>query len=95
MNAQQLKLRGIDRVTSNNRAWMNQASFAVEALSYGMDEFTSDDVRAHCHLAPSHPNAWGALMSGMSHAGLIRRVGYRPSKLPSTRGRVVAVWKGV
>lgn len=98
MSGQQLKLRGIDRVAQWNRDWLNHAAMKAGEVVEAKAEFTSDDVRVHVVFYcgnPGHPNAWGALLNSMAKSGRIRRIGYRPSTLPSTHGRIVSVWEGV
>lgn len=97
MSGTQLKLRGIDRVKRNNSEWMKRALSMVATMSISRNNFTIDDARfwCDCYNAPSHPNAWGALLNTLARQGRIRRVGYRPSTLPSTHGRIVSVWEGV
>jgi hypothetical protein len=98
MSGEQLKLKGIERVKRHNREWMERANWIVPAIAqYG--SFTCDDVRSQAKATgignPEHFNAWGALLNTLARQGKIRRVGYRPSTLPSTHGRIVSVWEGV
>lgn len=95
MSGTQLKLAGIEKVKRHNERWMELAAWEVEHVSNLFGGFTIDDVRHYCSCPPSHPNAWGALLNTLARQGKIQRVGYRPSVLPSTHGRIVSVWKGV
>lgn len=96
MNGEQLKLAGIELVTSNNLSWMDQALAILSTVSFREVEFTSEDVRNACLSAglppPLHHNAWGALFNQASRRGIINRVGFRKNKIPSAHSRLVAIW---
>lgn len=55
--------------------------------------FTADELQA-AHGLPDLGNSLGGIFMAAHRAGLIRRVGYRPSEKPSRAGGVVAVWTG-
>lgn len=96
MSGTQLKLAGIDRVKRHNSQWIRDTATFVQDFIDDGREFTSDDIRESFWIASAlHPNAYGALFSVLAKQGKIQRVGYRPSVLPSTHGRIVSVWKGV
>lgn len=94
---EQHKADGIEALGFTHAAWMEAATCVLESLANRGSEFTSDDLRRECDAKwvcePSHPNAWGAVFSKAAKAGLIERIGYRKSTLPSAHARVVAVWR--
>lgn len=91
MTGEQLKMEGIERVKANNKVWMVVADEAMWRLATTKLEFTTEDLKAIvCN--PQHPNAYGAAFNTAARAGLIKRVGYRPSTSPSAHGRIVSVW---
>lgn len=56
--------------------------------------FCCDDIHPILDK-PDHPNWFGVLMSVAKRKGLIRRVGYQPSKRLSANRRVLATWERV
>ncbi len=75
------------------RPWVDEVMPTLAALLPGLGEFTADDL--HGKLPePEHHNWYGVLVACARNAGLIERVGARPSKRPEANGRWLAVWKG-
>jgi len=74
------------------REWIEDKSSRVPLVMGHGAPFTSDDLHCLFGAAP-HRNWWGVLMAQLKHAGLVERVGYRPSERKEANGRVVSVWK--
>lgn len=71
-------------------AWDLAARFEVDAGR----EFTADSLQRDYRL-PDLGNGTGGVLMALHRAGVIERVGYRPSQKPSRAGGVVSVWRGV
>jgi hypothetical protein len=73
--------------------WWNR--FALEQAIYrAVDagrEFSIDELQAEQDL-PELGNGTGGVLLRLHKAGVIRRVGYRPSNKASRAGGVVAIW---
>lgn len=72
---------------------------ALEQLAVRGVEFTADDLHDLVDVdrlpLTGSPNVVGATFLRAAKAGRIRKLGYRASTRPASRGRVVAVWRGV
>lgn len=78
--------------------WWRSARLSISKLVEMRMPFTSDAVRLAClHLGPppSGPKVWGALLRTLSIQGRVRRIGVERSKMPSTHGRMLTLWRGV
>jgi hypothetical protein len=64
---------------------------AIRELAKTGREFCADDAQGTYSL-PDLGNATGGIFMRLHRAGVIRRVGYRPSSRPSRAGGVVAIW---
>lgn len=97
MTGKQLKDGGTRLVSDNNKAWIDAVFSQLESLCIYYDEFTADDLRVVCALRglsePGHRNAWGAVFARAAREKLIRHVRYQRSDNPTSRSRVVAVWR--
>lgn len=71
-------------------AW--QQAIEREAASGRL--FTSDDLRGAYDLPDIAANAVGGLLMRSARAGLIIRMGFRPSRRPSRSGGVISIWVG-
>ena len=94
------KAAGIDLVLENEpEAWKDTVYALLLDLAYNWHRFTSDDLRADAGARgvpePHHPNCWGAVFARAAKAGLIERVGFRHSTLPSCHARAISVWTRV
>ena len=79
--------------------WAEQAFEVIRQLAKRGTEFTSEDVLALTGLPSgdvgmNKNNASGAVMNKASRAGIIRKVGYAPSKRKASHGSIHAVWVG-
>ena len=72
------------------REWCEDAGPIVIRMMRGAP-FTSDDVREYL-TPPKNNNYFGVLFATLKNKGLIKRIGYQPSKRPEANGRPVAVW---
>lgn len=77
--------------------WRDSAERALAVLAASGEPFTLDALRQDPFTLPEphHPNQYGALAAAARRAGLIEPIGYQSSILPSRRGSVVRVWRGV
>lgn len=62
--------------------------------------FTSDRLRVEAMENklpdPSHPNAWGSVITRAIKHGLVSKTGrYLPTGVPSSHGRIVAEWRKI
>lgn len=76
---------------------LNAGEFVDRMREYARDVcstsgvVTTDELREYAErigISPHHRNAWGAVFRRPE----FRPVGYRPSRLPSNRARVIRVW---
>ena len=87
----ELKHAGMERVALNNLAFLHKARRQIARILMERDTVSIDDLREWADdngITPKHPNAWGTVFNGQ---GLIR-FDYVPSRYPSSRGRMIAVW---
>lgn len=76
-------------------AWKANVDYVIGLLAQAGIPFTADDVSAITGDSPT--GSQGALGARFSHAarkGVIKRVGYVPSKRPSVHMHPVAQWLG-
>jgi hypothetical protein len=67
---------------------------AAVRLALASDDITADDVRAAVPIPPGiRPVVVGAAMRDLADAGILRRVGYRPSVRPAAHARPLSVWR--
>lgn len=85
------KEMGVNQVLHNSAEWKDRAVTEIEYLANTKDLFTCDDLRERIE-APHHGNAWGAVFNAAAKKKIIKKVGYRPSTLPSNHASVIAVW---
>ncbi len=84
-------------VVQNDPLYHEAAMSAIAFLAARPEDFTADDLQAWLAdrgVTPRHPNSVGAAVRAAVHAGVMRRVGYKPSERPKARARVVAVYLG-
>jgi hypothetical protein len=94
-HAAALRDEGIARADSTvHDDWRQQVDLAIVQLAASGRRFTADDVRALGIDDPASPRAWGARFLGAARAGLIVRVGYRPSTRASVHAHPIAEWQG-
>lgn len=74
--------------------WKDRRDFVIRLLAVRGEEFTAEDVRRLAGDPPGHPNAMGPGLATASRAGLIKKVGYRPSDRPTLHRHPIAVWIG-
>lgn len=96
-NLFETKEQAIARVESNaNGEWLEAARTACLRVANAKPTFTSDDVWdvLEWQNATTHePKAMGAVLAGLSKAGLIRKTGrYRPTRRAIAHGRDLAEW---
>lgn len=90
-----LKLVGQEKVLSVTQEYASNLKWAV---LNGMDRgsrFTADDIRAMYPTPKGHPNAIGAVLSGLAKSGYIKRVGYCLSEAPSRHGGLIRLWERI
>lgn len=86
---------GIQRASDHaNEAWKEAAYAAIVCAASVRVNFTADDVwdRIGPEYQTHEPSALGPLFLAASRAGLIRKVGLRPSRHPR-RHRDLTVWQ--
>lgn len=79
---------------STDAEWAADCDRAIRTLAATGQPFTAYDLHAMVR-EPSNPNHWGPRLPVAAKRGLIRKVGYRKSDRPGTRGSAVAVWQGI
>jgi len=91
--AAQAREEGLDRVTSNNATWMEEAMRKLSRLPSGRI-CTGEGIRITLQMgAPKHPNAWGALIRQGVRLGYLKKTGeYRPMKTKKSHGRETPVY---
>lgn len=72
--------------------WESLALGAIRHLAESGRPFQAHDLDELGVPAPDHPNRYGSVFAKAKRAGLIRKVGYAPSKRPRRDGGVSAVW---
>ena len=96
--AEALAKQGIQQVTENGKGWQQDALKAVRGFCT-INQGCHDQAQIRVHIErqcgqPHHPNAWGALFrSAVSQGFLIRTEVMQKSRIPSTHGRMVPVFK--
>lgn len=89
-----LKEDGLDRVLSNNKAFLELMRVEAMRLSRQRGWVSSDDLRVYAsqlNLEPTHPNCWGAVFRGPQW----RVVGRRKSAVPESHAREIRIWQYV
>lgn len=84
---------GIERVTDNNRDWMDLALSRLEKLEF--DEATGEDFRMLLELPePKHSNAWGAFVRTAIARGLVMPTGHWVKmKDPRSHARMTPLYR--
>ena len=77
--------------------WPDQARDWIRALPVGT-VFTSEDLTAaiglpRAEVSMNRNNAVGAIMRSASTLGLIRKVGLRQSRIPTSHGATIIAWQ--
>ena len=93
---EQLKLDGMTRMEGRYRPYLPGLRAWAAAYAAAHGTVTTDDVRQHvscANLAAARypdfdPHLWGTLLRDRR----FRRVGYRPSLIPSNHARVIGVY---
>lgn len=86
-----LKDSGIDRVSSNNTAFISLMRAEAIRISDQRGWVTSDDLRvyaAQLNLEPTHQNCWGGVFKGPYW----KVVGRRKSAVPQGHAREIKIW---
>ena len=86
-----LKELGIADVSANNVEFLASVRNVARTIIASNGSVTSDDLRLWANLndiAPTHPNAWGAVF----HGGEWKHLGYVKSQIPSNHSRVIGIW---
>lgn len=91
--------RSVDRADANIIGWSTDAAshvaqFCVRKKDLIFDaNFLAEDVREWCEInglsAPTDGRAWGSVMRRAAKAGLIRPVGYAPSRSSNLSPKVL------
>jgi hypothetical protein len=90
-----LRDQGIELVDLNSdKSWKQVVDAAIDLFAGTGDTFTADDIRELGLPEPHAPQAWGARFRYASRRGIVRHVGYAPSRRPTAHVRPVAVWCG-
>jgi hypothetical protein len=75
--------------------WAGICDTAIERAAASGRHFTAYDLAESYGVPdPPHPNHWGIRFQYAHRAGVIRRVGYQPSRRASVAHSAVAVWVG-
>lgn len=74
--------------------WEAGAMKAIETLARTGRQFTAADLTDHGVSEPDHSCRWGSVFAKAKALGLIRKVGYRPSRRAGRNYGVTAVWVG-
>lgn len=74
--------------------WKDRVDAVIRNLARTGEEFTADDVRRRGAVPTDHPRAMGSRFLVAARAGLIRRVGYRPSGRENLHSHPISVWVG-
>lgn len=76
--------------------WRPAADKALLHLANTGRPFTNSDIRALVppHLKPTHPNAWGGLISYWRHQGVIKACGVAAATTSARNGGLVRQWVG-
>lgn len=74
--------------------WKSLALAGIEMLASTGRTFQAYDVALLGVPEPPSSAAWGAVFHMAKGAGIIRRVGYAPSKRPTVAGSACAEWAG-
>lgn len=86
---------GIERVTSNNEDWFEQAKAILHYLP-AFQEMTGEQVRHFVSERvgpPKHHNAWGALVRAGAQSGKLRETGrYVKMRDPQSHARRTPVY---
>ena len=86
---------GVDAVESRTPDWWrNLCDHVIAALAATGKEFSAVDVRALCGDPPNHFNAMGARFLAAARAGIVVRVGYRPSSRATLHAHPITIWRG-
>lgn len=94
LSGQELKKAGLDKVTASNRAFVQAMRDAAKLFSLRKGYVTASDLREHAErhgLAPTNPNAWGAVLRGPGWV----KVGEEPSRTASCHGHSNPRWRWV
>lgn len=87
------KARGMAKVMNGNKEWRQHGIDAVKALPVGW-KGTGEDIRHLVKELPSHPNAWGSLVSALLKAELIYPTGdYQAMKDKTSNSRKTPVYE--
>lgn len=89
----QLKLAGVESVTSHNALWMAEALAAFRKFIRYRAHFTIEQFRSHYRKEPNHPNVWGGFTIAAQSQRLIECVRYCKALSPKARHRVVAIYR--
>lgn len=97
VNGAQLRDLGMARADAvQPEDWRHHVDVIIGTLADSGEPFTSDDVSALTGDSPTGSRgAMGARFNAAARRGVIRRVGYVPSRRPSVHAHPVALWQGV
>ena len=84
----------LDAVTEAQPEWAQLALRGIEVLASTGRRFQAYDVALLGVPEPTTSAQWGAAFHKAKSAGIIRRVGYAPSRRPTVAGSACAEWVG-
>ena len=85
-----LKQQGMAQVENTNPGFVTLMRLVAICHYRTHGEVSADDLRRYASdrgIEPHHPNAWGSVF----RRGF-KRVGFRPSTIPSNHARLISVW---
>lgn len=96
MTGEQLRDAGMAKAdAAQPEAWRASVDAVIDTLAASGQPFTADDVSALTGDSPTGSRgAAGARFQYAARRGVIRRVGYVPSRRPSVHAHPVALWVG-
>ena len=86
---------GVGSVNGNtSQEWRDCCDQAIDELAATGREFVASDIMLLGVPDPANPNSLGGAFHRASRAGVIRCVGFAPSRRPSVHASIVRVWVG-
>lgn len=92
--AAQARDEGIARTLNAQPDWADTAWQALLDLSRTGAPFTADDLVERVGMPPTSGKAIGGVFNRAAKAGIIRKVGERPTTRVTSHLRSLAVWQG-
>jgi hypothetical protein len=89
-----LRDAALDLLRSRRAAFVRDLTRAAVGLALDRGEVTADDVRAAVPIpAGIRPVVVGCAIRDLAMAGILRRVGYRPTGRSVAHARTLSVWQ--